>query len=244
MAVFHPTTQHLDALKAILPSQVKRPAIPVPTSLQEAHDLYVWSQEDREKLLEVGLSPVVFDELLLGIDLLSYYQGKWKKEQKLVDPQAKALREKQQEARQLQQSVAANMRFAFRRQPELLKTLRASVKRTPYAALYQSLNDLAVLGEAHSDLLLAIGFNFDELVQARQLANDLPAWHASVSPKTNPAKELRDRAYAFLKKRVDELRTCGKYVFRQMPSRQRGYVSPFMRRKFQAEQRARSKQKE
>ncbi|MGQ7869641.1 hypothetical protein [Sunxiuqinia sp. sy24] len=251
MANFQPTTEQLDTLLAIPINQLRRPAMPVSIYLQEANDLYVWSQDDRAKLLEVGLTLMIFDELMVGFHLLKYYQGRWKKEQKQVEPQLEVLQEKQQQARQLQQDVASSFRFAFRQEPELLKTLRLLLKtlrlllkRAPYAALYQSLNDLAVLGESHPDLLLSTGFNLDALGQLRQLAAELPEWHASAVKKTSNSKELRDRAYHYLKARVDELRACGKYVFRQVPSRQVGYVSQFMKRKSQAQKQAGTQKKE
>lgn len=242
MASFQPTPIQIEDLQAISIESFKRPAMPVSTYLQEANDLYVWSQDDREKLLRFDLSPITFDELVLGINLLSYYQGEWKKEQGQVNPIVEAFAAKKQEARELQQHLVASLRFAFRRHPSLLQKLSLSVRRTPLSVWYQSLNDLAVLGEAESDLLLAIGFNLDELGVLRQLATELPEWHALASKQVAPSKELRDRAYCYLKKRVDDLRTCGKYVFREDPSRRVGYVSQFMRRKSQAQKRSRSNQ--
>ena len=47
----------------------------------------------------------------------------------------------------------------------------------------------------------------------------------------DPPKKVRDQAFTYLKEAVDEVRDCGRYVFRKNPQRAAGYVSQYARRR-------------
>lgn len=46
----------------------------------------------------------------------------------------------------------------------------------------------------------------------------------------NESKDLRNRMYTLLKKSVDEIRNCGKYVFWRIKDRLKGYSSRYQRK--------------
>ncbi|WP_159518332.1 hypothetical protein [Sunxiuqinia indica] len=243
MSDFKPTENHIELLQAIPPSQLKRPSMPISVYLQEANDLYLWSKDDWPELLDAGLSAEVLDTFLLRYELLSYFQLQWNKEKRQSPAMMDVFQDKLREGKQLHVSVTKSLRYAFRKHPKLQEKLRQIARVSPHAALYQSLNDLAVLGEAHQDLLQAIHFDTRALAQARQLSDELPGLAAAAHPPRGETKDLRDRAYAYFKEAVDELYSCGKYVFRNNEDRRIGYRSQYMHRKGRARKQSRNSKK-
>ena len=233
-----PSSEQLKALAAIPMEKLRRPAMPMSRYLQEADNLYVWTKEDRQHLVAAGLSELLFEHLLERTELCRELQTQWnvsRLEETEAEQQFKA---QLQQGFDLHRLAVKSFRYAFRHHPDLLKTLRRLNRQTPYSAFYQSLNNIAVLGESQLDLLRQVGFQEETLLQIRELADELPGLYAEIRGGTNELKVLRDRAYIHLKQVVDEVCSCGKYVFRKQLDRRYGYISPFMRKKARAQQQA------
>jgi hypothetical protein len=47
------------------------------------------------------------------------------------------------------------------------------------------------------------------------------------------AKEMRDKAYTYMKQAIDEIRSTGQYVFWRDADRKKGYASTYFRKKNQ-----------
>lgn len=231
MSRFKPTAEQLQTLNAIPDHQLKRPSMPVAHYLQEANNLSVWISDDREKLLGAGLPPEIFDRLQEGFELLKYFEVNSKKQRNQPTAAMNLFQAKLREGQQLQLTLARDFRYAFRHHPALAAKAREMVRKSPQAALFQALNNLALLGEDQLALLLKINFNPEKLERARQLSDELPELRAAVSASPKELKDMRDRAFLFLKATVDELYECGRYVFRDEPSRLKGYYSCYMQKK-------------
>ncbi|WP_321287525.1 hypothetical protein [uncultured Sunxiuqinia sp.] len=243
MNQFKPTEKQIQLLKAIPSNQLKRPSMPIAVYLQEANNLYVWSKNDWAELLDIGLSAELLDTFILRFELLTYFQGRWSSEKRQSPIAMGVFQDKLKEGKHLYSMVTQSFRYAFRKHLKLQEELRQIARKSPHAALYQSLNDLAVLGKVHQDLLQSIGFDLSALDQARRLSDELPGLDAAAHQPQSDTKDLRDRAYAYLKQAVDELSTCGQYVFRNDENKRAGYRSQYLRRKGRAQQQSRNNEK-
>ncbi len=89
------------------------------------------------------------------------------------------------------------------------------------------------MGKVHADLLSVIGFDFSILARAEQVAKELPELHGhkSAALTTSPNKIKRDQIFSLLKLKVDEIRACGRYVFRNNSERLKGYRSVYLKQK-------------
>jgi hypothetical protein len=90
-----------------------------------------------------------------------------------------------------------------------------------------------VLGQENKVLLKAIGMDLSKLEQAAQMADDLSVVLANANGEASDdddAKEMRDRAYTYMKMAVDEIRATGQYVFWRDEDRKKGYVSAYKKR--------------
>jgi len=102
--------------------------------------------------------------------------------------------------------------------------------------MLQDLSDLSVLGKENEGLLDAIGLDVKILNEAALQADDLSVVLANANGAAGDdadAKEIRDKAYTYMKMAMDEIRNTGQYVFWRDEDRKKGYVSAYFKRKNQ-----------
>jgi len=220
----------LTRIEAIPGENVKEPNMPVDNVVQEADNLYIWLQPDIAVLAAKGLTEKQMDELPVRAGALRAAQSLWIRESRSQDEWNK----KSPAAYELRDDLIADFRYAFRKEDSLLARVDEIDKGDGHEDMLQDLNDLAVLGEAHTELLTSIGFDLAKLQTASSLSEEMAHLLAVVNEnKTggSEAKYLRDQAYTFLKELVDDIRECGKYAFRKDKQRLKGYYSTYWRKK-------------
>jgi hypothetical protein len=100
--------------------------------------------------------------------------------------------------------------------------------------MIQDLNDLSVLGKNNVAPLQAIGFDLNKLNVAAETSNAMAELLAAANGDKSlqsETKMIRDKAFFYLKQRVDEIRAAGKYVFWKNEKRLKGYSSEYLRQK-------------
>ena len=223
----------LPALEAIPPGDLVMPSMPVATFLQEAEDLNAWLQPDRAALEAHGQPPALLESLPARIGALREAESAWNaarfdREQAQADYEelsAQALDEFAQCVR--------HFRYAFRKHPGLLARLPSGTGWATDAERIQELNNLAVLGREHVELLAAAGFDpalLDDLAATSDLLADKCALARGERASGRGSKVLRDRAYTHLKDAVDEIRAAGRFLFWTDEVRLAGYRSEYMRK--------------
>ncbi|GAA4276543.1 hypothetical protein [Aquimarina mytili] len=225
--------QKLAVLENLAQEAIKAPKNPIDTYLQEAENLFVWIQEDKKALIGTGLNwnSNVLD-LPIRIGACRYAQALWMKERYNQEEAAKAWKEQSPKAYAFRNDLLADLRFAFRKRPDLLARVRAIADGEGDADMIQDLMDSSVLGKANTPELTAIKYDLTRLDRAEQQSNELADLLAKANGATldnSKAKELRDRAYIHLKEAIDEIKETGKYVFRKDPERFKGYISRYKR---------------
>ncbi len=127
----------------------------------------------------------------------------------------------------------ADLRFAFRKRPDLLARLRSIANGDGDSDMIQDLMDISVLGKANIPEFEAIQYDVAQFDRAAQQSDNLAELLAKANGAildNSKAKEVRDRAFTHLKEAIDELRDTGKYAFRKNPERFKGYISRHKRR--------------
>ncbi|MCP4137108.1 MAG: hypothetical protein GY754_39430 [bacterium] len=221
----------LEELKSIPRDRVKAPrAIPVGVYVQEAENLYHWCLKDKEILLSKGLNEVLIEDLPKRYMILLKAEGEWAISRKIREGDQERRDEELPAAFKLKNKLQSDFRFAYRNIPELMKTLRHNGKSTN-SGVIQELNDLSVLGKDNPEPLKKIGFDMEQLEKAAETSSVLGLLLAETSIKQTYLKDIRDRAYTYLKEAVDEIRNTGKYAFQEDKKRQTGYISQYLQRR-------------
>ena len=213
---------------------VKAPSQPVDVTVQEAEDLFIWAQEDKKVLIGIGLD---WDNYVLDLPVRTgacrYAQAIWNKERYGQEEAARAWKEESPKAHAFRDDLLADMRFAFRKRPDLLARVRSIAGGDGNADMIQDLMDIGVLGRANPTEFGAIDYDLSRFDLAEQKSDCLAELLARANGATldnSKAKDIRDRAFTHLKEAMDEIRETGKYAFRKDPERYKGYISRYRRR--------------
>jgi len=210
------------------------PMMPIHTFVQEAENLDTWMQPDLPRLAAVGIG----DDVLLGlqarIGALREAQSTWRARRHSKDEAQAAYDENSAAAFEALEDTIHHVRFAFRRRPDLLSRIPNLAEIATDTQRFQAMNDLAVLGREHHDLLETAGFELSRLEELAAFSDDvanLLSLAEEARRAGSGAKAVRDRAYTFLKMAVDEIREAARFLFRRNPERLDGYRSEYVRRK-------------
>ncbi|MEC8812665.1 MAG: hypothetical protein VXY23_15230 [Pseudomonadota bacterium] len=222
----------LALIEAIDPATLKKPNIPVKAYLQEAENLYHWAQEDKTTLQSAGLPWAWVQDLPQRIGALREAESLWFKERFGREEAQQQWDQEAPAAYALRDQMLRAMRYAYRRDDALLKRVSDIAEGTGHVDMIQDLNDVAILGRANAEPLLAVGVDAEALDLAASTAADMADLLAMVNGERahgSSARVIRDQAYTHLKEAVDEIRACGEYVFWDNPARLDGYHSQYRR---------------
>ncbi len=228
----------LETLRQIDKDDLNKPHhIPVNVYVEEADALYRWSGPDKERLLGVGLSEELLEDLPARTAALREAQSVWTVERLEQKEAEKQWDIEYQKAKDLYTELIVIYRFALRSSPGGMKSVKRLEKgRKQIASFFQGLSDLGYMGTYpdYEPLLKAVNFDGSLAEQASQMSDDLPTLHAEKSGLRKPeytTVKLRDQAYTHLKEAVDEVRKYGKFLFYRDPERMVGYRSAHIRKK-------------
>jgi len=127
-----------------------------------------------------------------------------------------------------------DFRFAYRNDADQKKVVDKIAEGSGYGDMVQDFSDLHAFGTANPQALLTIGFDNTKLEKALEFANTmgplLSAINGERDENDKPTKEMRDRAYVYLKEAVDQICEYGKYVFWEDEERLEKYSSEYYRK--------------
>ena len=231
------TTKTIEELVMEIPKEeVAQPTIPVEITVTEAADLLGYATEDKEVLIAKGLTEEMLNDLGLRSRFLQDKQGDWLAVYEAALTNTEAWSKKVEEASLLQQELKHDFQFAFRKKPKALKVLQITLDGDGSSNMRQDLINYPKLAAQYPLELEAIKFDNNKLTKAKTLAEELLLLHEKVDGVKNSAnrveKQMRDRAYTYLKQLVDEIRAYGKYAFWNNEEKQRRYASEYQRENY------------
>lgn len=230
------TTTEFNELKELIEAmddqEIILPNMPVDEFNQEAEDLYQLALRDKEKLVARGLKEESIDLLNKATGACRYSQSLWNKERNEQQESERIWKEESPAVFDLRDDLIDEFEFAFVNSPHLHSALNRIKDGSGNADMIQDLMDLAVLGRQNPEPLQSINFDMSLLDEAENKAGemaDILAKANGAKDDDNEAKVLRDKAYTYLKKIVDEIRRYGKFVFRKDPDHAAKYASAYHR---------------
>ncbi|MGQ1889480.1 hypothetical protein ACT29H_03470 [Thermophagus sp. OGC60D27] len=224
---------HKEDALAINDADVKVPYMPVGIYIQEAEDLAKWAEKDKEKLLAAGLPEGIIEGIPSKAGALREAQSIWMKEMRERDEAELEWKERSPEAYEYRDEMLATMRYAFRQRDDLLEKVSMIAEGYGHADMIQDLNDAAVLARENETLIRAIGKDESFWEKGALLSDEMADLRARANGEKfeeNQNKRMRDRMYTLLKRDVDEVKACGKYLFRKDKKRLQGYYSRYNRK--------------
>ena len=224
----------IEEIMAIENDKAKRPHKAVDEFLQDAENLFHWGNDDIDDLMGAGLDRKYIDELPKRAGACRNAQSIWEKDKNSKEDVKKEWEEKSKLAYELKEDLLSSFGYAFRKNENLLKHVRVIRDGSGHNDLIQDMSDLSVLGKANPELLSAIKFDMLLLDKSADMAKELAPLLAIVNGNNqegNESKIIRDKAFTHLKEAVDEVRDCGKYVFRKNKDRLKGYLDSSYKRK-------------
>jgi len=223
----------LPTIQAIPDDTISAINMPVGAFIQEAKDLYSWCLQDKDALLAVGLEAHWIDSLPTRTGALSGAETQWRLEFQAREEAERQWLEQSPAAFDFRDELVRWFRYAFRKQPRLLKLVSDIAEGHSTVDMIQDLKLLAALGQQNLTPLEHVHFDTTKLELAQTRAEELSRLLAETNGERrigNTDRVLRDKAYTYLKEAVDEIRECGKFVFFDNPTRYRGYISTYYSR--------------
>ncbi|WP_461644200.1 hypothetical protein [Labilibaculum euxinus] len=223
----------LDQLTAILAEKVSAPGMPVDIYAQEALNLSYYALGDKELLVAKGLQAEYIDSLPVRVGAMQYAQSEWLAVSNSKSEAAKEWNGISEKASVLHRELLHDFRFAYRNDRELKMLVDKIAEGNGNADMIQDLSDMHALGKANPDQLATINKDMSRLDLAAEyagvLGNLLAKANGVRDDNDKPAKEMRDRAYTYVKEAVDEICMYGKYVFWKDENKVEKYSSAYFR---------------
>jgi hypothetical protein len=158
-------------------------------------------------------------------------ESRWNEQRFSGKEAAKKWQEESPIAYDLRDDLLQCFRYAFRKDDGLLRKIARFPEGKAHTNMIQELTDLAVIGEDNPLLLKKINFDMTLLDRADKTSKRMRRLLAKANcerEKENDGKNIRDRAYTYLKEAVDAIYECGQFAFRKDEERRRGYRSNYM----------------
>lgn len=220
----------INEISAIPDEKAPEPVMPVDVFLQESENLYQWSLMDADPLSAIGTGPGIINEIPIRAGACREAQSRWFKDYNSQMEAQRLWAEQSPQAYALRDELLHTFRYGYRNDAALLARVAGIAEGNTNADMIQDLNDLAVLGNNNPAPLQAIGFDLGKLTLAAEtsdaMANLLALANGDRASKSE-TKKLRDKAFAYLKESVDQVREAGKYLFWKNEDRYKGYVSKY-----------------
>ncbi|PWD99592.1 hypothetical protein [Marinilabilia rubra] len=216
--------------KAISGDQIQTPYMPAGIYVQEAEDLARWATKDLAQLAASGLSEHYVTDIPARAGALREVQSMWAEERRDQKDAEKEWKLKAPLAYEYRDDMIDTLRYAFRKNESLLMNVSKIADGSGHADMIQDLNDSAVLARSNPEAMQAIGVDESFWQKGAQLSDEMADLRARANGEKyadNKTKELRDQMYTLLKQAVDEVKDCGKYVFRKDKDRLQGYYSRY-----------------
>jgi hypothetical protein len=222
-------------------------SMPSETMAQEAENTREWAFEDKDELVAAGLDWALVEELTDAAGALRKAESNWFIQRFGIEEAKKIWQEKSPVAYTLHDELIRVMRFAYRKDPVILSRVAEIAAGTGPQDMIQDLGNIYVLGNKYPDQLKAIpNFKMELLDEAERLSSEMArilAVSSANASGSEEAKVIRDKAFTYVKKLLDEIRTYGQFVFRNNKARVYGYASTYYRDRASSKNKKTSEQK-
>jgi hypothetical protein len=211
-------------------TSTKRTHIPVHLFIQEAIDLHIWCQPDRERLVRAGLNWQLVEELPQLADKLRQSHSEWLAIFRIPHKSELEWKRLLPIVKNLRTELLHHLSFALQSNPDARNALSQIKKNNNIADIIQDLASLAELGNSYSEELRAIGMDFNLLEEARTYVFSLTQLKAElIGARKEPLLKIQERndLYFQLKATADEIKRVARYALWKDKTRLEGYRSKY-----------------
>lgn len=221
------------AIDAMPASKATAPNMPVDTLIAEARGTHAVAVVDLPVLTSKGLDAAYVEVLPLRINALSEIEGEWQRSWGVREEFEKQWAAIKPEFIQKRDDMLHHMRFAYRRDANLLSKVSRFAKGNSIADTVQDYMNISKLVEENGEPIAAIGVDLAVVDEFKQMSVDIGELHARATQQraeSNRDIVRRDKAVAYLKEALDEVRAYGRYAFHNDRKHANAYGSEYHRK--------------
>lgn len=218
----------LDEINAIANEHIKHCDMPFEIYIYEAERLHTRATEDLSKLSAINMPVGLIDKLHTRTKALSRAQLNWVEQSNQKKEAMQEWKTAEPEFKKLRIELIKYFQFAFRKNKNLLDKLEHIKKGNSYADMILDLTNLSVLGKTSPELLEEINFDLTLLDKAAEESKRMGNLRAHIGGRMYVKDDkliIRNKAFTLLKECVDEIRSYGKFAFRDKPETVKAYQS-------------------
>ena len=223
-------TDLMPSLKKIPKDGLKKMDMPANAVSQDALYTYKWALADKAALTARQLDWGIVESIPMRVLAYEEAQANWNNVRFGREEAMEIWADVSPGAYSLRDDMLSEYRYAYRNDVGMQPRVSAVAEGNGDADMIQDLNDLVVIGRESPGPLEATAFDFSMLDKAAELCERLGHLRAEASVDKASYREqklIRDQAYTYLMEAVDEVRTCGQFVFRKDAERCEGYSSQY-----------------
>jgi hypothetical protein len=207
--------------------------MPVDQAIKEGEIMAAAAQQDAQALAAVGVDFARIQELMDAVGVLRLAQAKLTAAIGELKEAGRQWAAEEPGAYELRSELLAALTYALRNVPDAVKALRKIREGTGNPDMIQDLMALAQLGKKYLQQLLAIKFDANLLDATAKKADDLGKLYAKafIEKGTVSSREVRDRAFTYMRMVMGEILDAAEYAFRKNKDRLEYYYSSFRSRR-------------
>lgn len=223
--------QYSDSIALIMSLEdhlVRSLDMPEEDAVHEGQRLHEAVKEEYDALLALGCPQEYLDTLPLRLDLFSYLANYFLLRLDETENLMEIWMEKKSFGYTFRRKLFSAFRVAYRHFPKLLEKVENVIKGKGDTDMVMDLRSLQILGTAHPAQLQAVNFDLTRLDDSLALHHELLEILAKSNLTTDEEKELREirnRAYSWLREAMDEIRTFGQWLHEDDEEKRLRYIS-------------------
>ncbi|MRT93870.1 hypothetical protein [Ancylomarina sp. 16SWW S1-10-2] len=219
---------------AIEKNEIKQPNLPVDVANDEAMYLYEIAIRDKVKFASTDVDVALIESLPVRVGGLRYAQSRWTQvfaEKSDAEKQWSLI---SAEGFELRDEILHFCRYAYRKDKALMDIVYRIADGATNADMIQDLSELSMLGKNNPSQLEAVSFDLLKLDRAAELAEQggllLGKVNGDRDDNLKVDKDMRDRAFNYLKEAVDNIREAGRFLFWKDEEKAEQYTSAYFRK--------------
>ena len=222
----------LPVLNSFTLKEVRIPDMPVDQALKEAEIMLAAATEDAPKFTEVGFNVALIEDLATSIGVLQFSQAQLTAALGEVKELTKKWTEQSPVVFEQRVDLLAAATYALRNLPDTAKALKKIREGNSDYDKLCDLKALAELGRKYQSHFEAINFDVASFDTATVKADELSSLYAKafIEKNTVGLKDIRDRAFTYMRKLMGEVLEVAEYVLRKDKERMDFYYSSYRSR--------------
>jgi hypothetical protein len=222
----------LPKLGALDRRSLRKQDMPLDQAIKEGEIMAAAAMEDVATFTGIGFDTAKISELSMAVGALRFAQARLIAATGELKEASRQWDEEEPMGYELRADMLAAASYALRDVPNAMKAIKRIREGSGGADMIQDLIALSELGKKYLEQMKSINYDVAKFDSAAQMADALGGLYAKafVEKSTSEAKDLRDRAFTYMRKIMSDVLHAAEYVFRKDPERLSYYHSAYRSR--------------